>query len=104
MLGTRTGSTALPSMVKGFRKKEVERLAERDFAAGSNVVSDGLSCWSAVEEADCPALPDGDRFRQAGRELGTVQVGQYPGLFGSAYEWFVRVGLAAKGPAGRLSC
>jgi len=27
-----------------------------------------------------------------------------PGLFGSAYEWFVRVGLAAKGPAGRLSC
>jgi len=26
------------------------------------------------------------------------------GLFGSAYEWFVRVGLAAKGPAGRLSC
>src|SRR6476469_10201812 len=33
------------SVVKGFRKKEVERLAERDFAAGSNVVSDGLSCW-----------------------------------------------------------
>ena len=31
------------SVVKGFRKKEVERLAERDFAAGSNVVSDGLS-------------------------------------------------------------
>ena len=28
------------SVVKGFRKKEVERLAERDFAAGSNVVSD----------------------------------------------------------------
>jgi len=28
----------------------------------------------------------------------------WAGLFGSAYEWFVRVGLAAKGPAGRLSC
>src|SRR3954451_12952219 len=26
-------------VVKGFRKKEVERLAKRDFAAGSNVVS-----------------------------------------------------------------
>jgi len=30
--------------------------------------------------------------------------GYLAGLFGSAYEWFVRVGLAAKGPAGRLSC
>ena len=28
------------SVVKGFRKKEVKRLAERDFAAGSNIVSD----------------------------------------------------------------
>ena len=44
-------------MVKGFRKKEVERLAERDFAAGSNVVSDGLSCGSAVEKADCQHFP-----------------------------------------------
>ena len=31
------------SVVKGFRKKEVERLAERDFAAGSDVVSDGTA-------------------------------------------------------------
>ena len=44
-------------MVKGFRKKEVERLAERDFAAGSNVVSDGLSCWPAVEQAGCQHFP-----------------------------------------------
>ena len=44
-------------MVKGFRKKEVERLAERDFAAGSNVVSDGLSCWPAVEKAGCQHFP-----------------------------------------------
>jgi hypothetical protein len=29
-------------MVKGFRKKEIEKLAKRDLAAGSNVVSDGL--------------------------------------------------------------
>src|SRR3954454_372267 len=29
------------SVVQGFRKKEIERLAERDFAPGSDVVSDG---------------------------------------------------------------
>src|SRR3954454_23696133 len=45
------------TVVKGFRKKEVERLAERDFAAGSNVVSDGLSCWPAVERAGCQHFP-----------------------------------------------
>ena len=45
------------SVVKGFRKKEVERLAERDFAAGSNVVSDGLSCWPTVERAGCQHFP-----------------------------------------------
>jgi hypothetical protein len=39
------------SLVKGFRKKEVEKLARRDLMAGSNVVSDGLSCWRAVEGA-----------------------------------------------------
>src|SRR3954465_9037975 len=35
------------SVVKGFRKKEVERIAKRDFEPGSDVVSDGLSCWPA---------------------------------------------------------
>src|SRR3954449_1566573 len=45
------------SVVKGFRKKEVERLAGRDFAAGSTVVSDGLSCWPAVEKAGCSHHP-----------------------------------------------
>jgi hypothetical protein len=45
------------SVVKGFRKKEVERLAKRDLAAGSNVVSDGLSCWPAVEKAGCEHFP-----------------------------------------------
>ena len=53
----RTGSTALPSIVKGFRKQEIETLAKRDFAAGSNVVSDGLSCWTAVEQAGCTHFP-----------------------------------------------
>jgi ISXO2-like transposase domain len=45
------------TVVKGFRKKEVEKLAKRDFAAGSNVVSDGLSCWPAVEKAGCRHFP-----------------------------------------------
>jgi hypothetical protein len=44
-------------VVKGFRKKEVERLAERDLAPGSTVVSDGLSCWPAVEKAGCRHFP-----------------------------------------------
>src|SRR5215218_7137260 len=45
------------SVVKGFRKKEVEKLAKRDLAPGSNVVSDGLSCWPAVEKAGCAHFP-----------------------------------------------
>ena len=39
------------TVVKGFRKKEVEKLARRDLAAGGTIVSDGLSCWPAVEKA-----------------------------------------------------
>src|SRR5919202_800609 len=31
------------SVVRGFRKREVEKLAKRDFAPGTDVVSDGLS-------------------------------------------------------------
>jgi transposase-like protein len=45
------------SVVKGFRKKEVEKIAKRDFAAGTDVVSDGLSCWPAVEKAGCSHRP-----------------------------------------------
>ena len=45
------------SVVKGFRKREVEKVAKRDLAPGSNVVSDGLSCWPAVEEAGCAHFP-----------------------------------------------
>ena len=45
------------TVVKGFRKKEIEKLAKRDLAAGSNVVSDGLSCWPAVENAGCAHFP-----------------------------------------------
>jgi ISXO2-like transposase domain len=45
------------SVVKGFRKKEVETLARRDFAPESHVVSDGLSCWTAVTRAGCTHEP-----------------------------------------------
>ena len=45
------------TVVKGFRKKEVEKLAKRDLAAGGTVVSDGLSCWPAVEKAGCTHFP-----------------------------------------------
>jgi ribosomal protein L37AE/L43A len=45
------------TVVKGFRKKEVEKVAKRDLAAGSTVVSDGLSCWPAVAKAGCEHRP-----------------------------------------------
>jgi hypothetical protein len=45
------------TVVKGFRKREVERPAQRDLAPGSNVASDGLSCWPAVEKAGCDHFP-----------------------------------------------
>ena len=45
------------TVVKGFRKKEIATLAKRDLAAGSNVVTDGLSCWTAVSEAGCDHFP-----------------------------------------------
>jgi hypothetical protein len=45
------------SVVEGFRKKGVERLAKRDLAPGATVVSDGLSCWPAVAKAGCSHFP-----------------------------------------------
>ena len=36
---------------------EVATIAKRDFMPGSNVVSDGLSCWLAVEQAGCTHFP-----------------------------------------------
>ena len=45
------------TVVKGFRKREVERLAKAAIEPGSDVVSDGLSCWPAVEKAGCTHSP-----------------------------------------------
>ena len=71
------------TVVKGFRKKEIEKLAKRDFAAGRNVVSDGLSCWPAVAKAGCchfPMVTGSGRqaakwtpFRWVNTVLGTIK-------------------------------
>src|SRR3954453_9622496 len=44
-------------VVKGFRKREVEKLAEAAIEPGAEVVTDGLSCWPAVEKAGCSHRP-----------------------------------------------
>ena len=66
------------TVVKGFRKKEIAALAKRDFAAGSNVVTDGLSCWTAVTAGRLHPLPDGHRRRAAGRQAGFPSPGSTP--------------------------
>jgi hypothetical protein len=45
------------TVVKGFRKREIERFAKAGIEPESEVVSDGLSCWTAVEAAGCTHLP-----------------------------------------------
>lgn len=45
------------TVVTGFRKKEIAALAKRDFTPGSRVISDGLSCWTAVAQAGCAHEP-----------------------------------------------
>ena len=54
--------------VKGFRKREIARGAKHWLAPGAAVVTDGLGCWSALEEAACShqAIRTGSR-RQAAR-------------------------------------
>ena len=37
--------------VKGFRKREIARGAKHWLAPGAAVVTDGLGCWSALDEA-----------------------------------------------------
>jgi len=45
------------TVVKGFRKAEIGTLAKAALAAGSDVITDGLSCWPAVAEAGCRHWP-----------------------------------------------
>ena len=65
------------TVVKGFRKKEIATLAKRDFAAGSNVVSDGLSCWTAVEAAGCTHFPMTTGSGPQAAKLGALHLGQH---------------------------
>jgi transposase-like protein len=37
--------------VKGFRKKEIKKLVAEHLASTSRLVTDGLRCWTAVDEA-----------------------------------------------------
>ena len=39
--------------VKGFRKREIARGAKHCLAPGAAVVTDGLGCWSALDEIAC---------------------------------------------------
>ena len=41
------------SVVKGFRKQKIESWAKQHLTHGSEVVSDGLNCFKAVEAAGC---------------------------------------------------
>ena len=41
------------NVVEGFRSKEIARWAKRHLSPNSEVVSDGLACFSAVKEAGC---------------------------------------------------
>ncbi len=43
--------------VKGFRKAEIEKMSRRAMRPGSIVVSDGLSCFTAVTAAGCSHFP-----------------------------------------------
>ena len=45
------------TVVRGFSKRAIETLAKRDFAAGSNGVTDGLPRCTAVEAAGCTHFP-----------------------------------------------
>src|SRR3954471_8452655 len=45
------------TVVEGFRKREVEKLAKAAIEPGATVVSDGLSCWPAVGKAGCSHRP-----------------------------------------------
>ncbi len=45
------------AVVKGFRKAEIRKLSARLLVPGSRVISDGLSCFTAVTQAGCQHQP-----------------------------------------------
>ena len=87
--------------VKGFRKREIARGAKHWLAPGAAVVTDGLGCWSALDEAACShrAIRTGSWHRSNGRtdarqhqerdhrdlELGPDHAGRYLASFAWRY-------------------
>ena len=71
--------------VKGFCKREIARGAKHWLAPGAAVVTDGLGCWSALEEAACShqAIRTGSG-RQAARMASFKWVNTTPGNIKSA--------------------
>src|SRR5690349_12380382 len=71
------------TVVKGFRKREVEKLAKAAIEPGADVITDGLSCWPAVEKAGRQHFPmatgAGKRaaswapFRRVNTTLGNIK-------------------------------
>ena len=63
--------------VKGFRKREIARGAKRWLAPGSEVLTDGLRCWNALDGVVGSHRRDPHRLRAAGRPHGALQMGQH---------------------------
>ena len=62
--------------VKGFRKREIARGAKHWLAPGAAVVTDGLGCWSALDEIACsPGNPH--RVGPTGGLHGAIQMGEH---------------------------
>ena len=82
--------------VKGFRKREIARGAKHWLAPGAAVVTDGLGCWSALDEAACSHQairtgfgPTGGRmasFKWVNTTLGNITTSRArsPGLIASS--------------------
>ena len=65
------------TVVKGFRKKEIATLAKRDFAAGSNVVTDGLVLLDGGRRSGLRPLPHGHRLGAKRGQVGPLHLGQH---------------------------
>ena len=63
--------------VKGFRKREIARGAKLWLAPGAAVVTDGLGCWSALDEAACSHQAIRTGVGPTGGPRGIVQMGEH---------------------------
>ena len=63
--------------VKGFRKREIARGAKHWLAPGAEVVTDGLGCWSALDEDRLQPSGNPHRIGPTGGPHGAVQMGEH---------------------------